>query len=357
MRRLTANNIATFIDQLSKINSYSYIHSKTKGTIAIVSVTKPEGPIRIKRWNSSTGGSFRDAKAESISVEMIWRIANAFVEGKPINFERILGASYNTRSVLEALICATPEFYYCYPGRLETLGGKSKVKKGHKHVIWLPDTPHQPGLPFKYETTTVISEVPSQAAYYDSEAIPSDDNPGIDIEIKRKHAQIQIALYCIGKQLNYRTWIAQNDKGILYNNKRIAEYEGVIPRLQDEKLLGSFQEAAELALMIDCIWFKNGSLMPAVIEVEHSTGVKSGLTRMKNFKDHFIDMNIRYVIVASDEDRNKVFKEASMPQFKDLNTRYFSYSAVEELYILCQKRNIRGVTEEFLDCYMERVLG
>jgi len=62
----------------------------------------------------------------------------------------------------------------------------------------------------------------------------------------------------------------------------------VIVSLRDEKLLSAYIEASQAALMIDCIWFKNGKLMPAVMEVEHSTGVTSGLTRMKNFQDIFI---------------------------------------------------------------------
>ena len=67
--------------------------------------------------------------------------------------------------------------------------------------------------------------------------------------------------------------------------------------------------------------------MPAVMEVEHSTGVTSGLTRMKNFQDKFIPLqDVRYVIVASDEDRTKVIKEANKPQFQKLNTRFFILS-------------------------------
>lgn len=95
--------------------------------------------------------------------------------------------------------------------------------------------------------------------------------------------------------------------------------------------------------------------MPAVMEVEHSTGVTSGLTRMKNFKDHFPPFPTRYVIVAADDDRKKVVQEANKPQFKDLDIRFFPYSAVEELYALCQKRKLKGVTQDFLDCYMESV--
>ena len=93
------------------------------------------------------------------------------------------------------------------------------------------------------------------------------------------------------------------------------------------------------------------------MEIEHSTGVTSGLTRMQNFKDTFPPFPTRYVIVAPDEDRDKVIKEANKTQFKNLDTRYFPYSAVEELYALCTKRKLKGVTEEFLDCYMERIVS
>jgi type II restriction enzyme len=179
---------------------------------------------------------------------------------------------------------------------------------------------------------------------------------GLDIEIQRRHAQIQIALYFIGKQLGYKTWIAQNDKGIIYQNKRLAEYEGVIDKLDEQLILKSFTKAVKAALLIDCIWFKNDKLIPAVMEVEHSTRVTSGLTRMKNFKDHFPPFPTRYVIVASDDERKTVIQEASKPQFKDLDVKFFPYSAVEELYALCQKRKLQGITEDFLDCYMEQIL-
>ncbi len=357
MKKLTASNIVSFINQLDKSISYNYLNPKNKGLIEIVGADLPEGPIRIKRWDPSKGQTSLNKKIEPISSELIWRIANAFTPNQPINFDRVLGGSYNTRSVLETLLANTPQFHYCYPGRLENTGGKSAIKKGHKHIIWTPDTPHKAGRTVEIKTEIVISEVPAQEIVYDALVIPKEEVKPLDIEIQKRHAQIQIALYFIGKQLNFRTWIAQNDKGILYQNKKIGEFEGVITRLQDEKLLSAYQDAAHAALLIDCIWFKNGKLMPAVMEVEHSTGVTSGLTRMKKFKDLFISLqDLRYVIVASDEDRSKVIKEANHPQFKDLNIRYFPYSAVEELYSLCQRRKIKGVTEEFLDCYMESVL-
>ena len=357
MRKLTASNIVYAISQLDRDVCYNYVSPRTKGIIKIESVQLPEGPIRIKRWIPSKEETEASAKVEPISSELIWRVANAFIPEHPINIDRVLGASYNTRSVLEALLAHTPEFYFCYPGRIENIGPVSSVKSGHKHLIWKPDAPHEIGQIQRAETSIVISEIPTLEATYDALVLPHEiQDVHLDINIQRRHAQIQIALYFIGRQLNFRTWIAQNDKGFVYNNKRIGEYEGIVHSLKDENLLKSFDDAVQAALMIDCIWFKNGKLMPAVMEVEHTTGVTSGLSRMKNFKDRFPPFPTRYVVVAPDEDREKVVQEANKPQFRDLDTRYFPYSAVEELYVLCQRRRLRGITEEFLDCYMEPVL-
>lgn len=324
--------------------------------IEIVNVTLPEGPVIIKRYNPSKGETSMTAPEVSISTHMIQRITNAFVPNQPINFDIVLGASYNTRSVLEALIAHTPEFYFCYPGRIDNRNiNSAKVSKGHKYLMWVPDRPHELGRMEEMETEIVISEIPNSQVYYDSiEILEVHEASEIDIDIQRRHAQIQVALIMIGEQLGFRTWVAQNDRGIIYNNQRVAELPSVVDSLQREGMIYPHEGAVNSALLIDCIWFKNGRLMPAVMEIEHSTGVTSGLTRMKNFYDRIPPyQQTRYVIVAPDEERGKVMREANKPQFRDLNTKFFSYSAVEELYSLCQRRKIRGITEEFLDSFME----
>ena len=118
-------------------------------------------------------------------------------------------------------------------------------------------------------------------------------------------------------------------------------------------MMSAFPDAEPSARFIDCIWFQNHKYMPAVMEVEHTTGVTSGLTRMKGLQDAIPSFKTRYVIVAPDNDRQKVVDEANRPQFLSLDARYFSYSSVEELYYICTHRNLHGTTQEFLDCYME----
>jgi len=356
---ITAANIVNYIDHLDKNCYYNYIDSSNRSVIKIVRVKKPEGPIYIKRGKFTQGVNVNTAREVSISANMIWRVANAVQEEVPINIDRIVAASYNTRSVLESLLAYTPPFHVTYPGRILNSHSTSKIEPGHKHLIYLPANPHQEGKLHEFETQKVISEIPSQIAIYESLAItqnlPNENRSPIDINIERRHAQIQVALFLIGKQLGYKTWIAQNDKSIIYNDKKIGETDGIVVSLKDVQLLMAWEEAINAARLIDCIWFKNGKLMPAIMEVEHSTGVISGLSRMKTFKDKFTPSFItRYVIVAPDEDRQKVLKECSKEQFRDLNPLYFPYSSVEELYSLCQQRKLKGVTEEFLDCYMEK---
>jgi len=355
MKKITGYNIVRFINQLPKNQIYNYVNPTTKGLIRIVDIELPNGPIFFKRWNPAKGGTEAMAQKESISTEMIWRLANSFFEGQPINVDRVFGASYNTRSVLEALLAYTPQFYFCYPGRIMDLAGHSSIEKGHKHLIWKPDEPHKNDVLAEMKTEVAISEIPISSAVYDSLFIPDtfENSNGMDIEASRRHTQIQIALYLIGLQLGFRTWIAQNDKGIKYNDRPLTEHNGIIRSLSDEKLVGTFNGAALAGAFIDCIWFEGELGMPAVMEVEHTTGVTSGLQRMLNFYNHIPRIATKYVIVAPDGDKELVIKESTKPAFQELDIRYFPYSAVEELYSLCQRRKLCGITSEFLDCFME----
>jgi type II restriction enzyme len=355
--KLTAGNIVKAVMGLPKGQWFEYINSSTRSQVRVISSEGPEGPITVERRNplKNNGASTR----ATLSSAMIWRIANAYAPNTPINFDRVLAGSYNTRSLLEALLAHTPEFYWCTPGRIELLNSSTEIKRGHKHIIWCPNLPHENGVLTESKTGSeqAISEIPIQTVTYEALAMPTEHaSTEIDIEVKRRHLQIQIALIEIGVELGFRTWIAHNDKGFQYGEKKVGELNGVISRLADEKVLAAYDDAQAAAKLIDCIWFKNGKLMPAVMEVEHSTGITSGLTRMKKFQDlgpHLAD--VRWVIVAADEDRAEVIRKANTPQFQSLNTKYFSYSAVEELYSLCKRRKLsnKAVNEEFLDCFME----
>ncbi len=358
MERIKAYNIVRAISSLSRTTAFNYINPRNKGLIRVVDVHFPDGPIKIRRYNPNKGETFDTAVDESISKEMIWRVANAINEGEPFNIDRIVAASYNTRSALETLMALTPQFYFCYPGRIKEINGHTSIEVGHKHLLWLPSEPHDTGILVEKEVSNMtISEIPFKQIVYDSILLPENlTKSGIDIDVVRRHTQIQIALYLIGLQLGYRTWIAQNDKGILYKEKPLVEQQGVISSLTDgQNIVSAIPGAAESARFIDCIWFQNHRFMPAVMEVEHSTGITSGLDRMMGLYETIPAFQTRYVIVAPDADREKVIDEINRPQFRELKARYFPYSSVEELYYLCVHRKITGVNQAFLDSFMEEV--
>lgn len=350
MRIFTAADICRAIDALNKNVYYSYANPRTHGEIKIVRVQLPEGPITIKRHR--IGNLW--GKNENISSQMIWRIANALNSRIPINVDRVLGGSYNTRSVLEALLAHTPEIYTCTPGRQETIGGLVSIKRGHKHIIWEPENPHAMGVMTQKDLgeNCVISEIPTIDMMYD--VVPAQiQDSGIDIEIRRRHSQIQVALAEIARSLNMRTWLAVEDHGIVYNGKRITEYPFIIKDLSREPTISPFANAVHVARHIDCMYFNGG--LPFAFEVEHTTGVTSGLNRMLQFKNAANHLNTQFVIVAPDDDREDVLTKASREQFEELKTLFFPYSQVEELYSFVSRRTgrIKGVKKDFLLTFME----
>src|SRR5207244_292428 len=77
----------------------------------------------------------------------------------------------------------TPEFYFCYPGRIEASASASRVKRGHKHLLWLPDEPHEQGVLTPRNTEIVISEIPTVEAIYEALVVPEDLIEGMNIEV------------------------------------------------------------------------------------------------------------------------------------------------------------------------------
>lgn len=356
--RVTAANLIHAIGKLPREIHYQYADTSTPTRLIIERIDYPEGPVIVRRYGTKKNPDSANAQSVSLSSSMIWRLANAIVPRKPINLERVFGSSYNSRSALEALLLHTPEFYTTKLDRLEQKGTTKKVRSGHKHLLYLPDEPHENGVMGRKELDMQVSEVSFDVIYEGVTLETTRAITGVNIEQERRHAQIQIALVLIGQQLGFRTWVAANDRSIEYAGRRIAEMESVIDQLDAEKVLSAYPEASNAARLIDCIWFRNGRLMPAVMEIEHSTGVTSGLTRMKGFYDLGPALrDIRWTIVAPDELRKKVFDQANLEQFKPMDVRFFPYSAVDELYSLCQRRKPVGITDEFLDCFMERCLA
>lgn len=357
---ITVANIVNLLSSLPKGAEYPYINVSTHTVVTIEEIIPPYGPVIIKRWDPTKGETKNAAEPQSISTAMMNRIANAISIGTPINIDRLLGASYNTRSALETLLCHTPPFYYCYPGRIELIHGKTKIKAGHKHVIYLPESPHDKGILREKKLEHLeINEIPSKNVVYNALEIPAHTPRvgKVDTDESRIHSQMQMAIYEIGCSFSLKTFIAQNDAGIRYKGKMLSEHENIVTKLNEIPTIGAFEGAADAGKLIDAIWLGDKSI-PAVFEVEQSTGVTSGLTRMSNFKKTLPEYRgMRYIIVAPDEYREKVTREINKPEFAHLHAFYFPYSAVSELLGLCQERKLKGINEAFIETFLDDVFA
>lgn len=77
---------------------------------------------------------------------------------------------------------------------------------------------------------------------------------------------------------------------------------------------------------------------------------------MSNFKKTLPEYHgMRYIIVAPDEYREKVTREINKPEFSHLHAFYLPYSAVSELLGLCQERKLNGITDAFIETFLDDV--
>ena len=347
---LTPSSLVTQIMHLPK---KPLQYATGKGECLIVNTILPEGPIIFKRRNN--GASWSTCKEETISSTMLWRVVNALNTKIPIQLDRVLGASYNSRSVLETIIASCPNFFICKPDRITYIAGQVICTKAHKHLIYKPDMDHMPGVVTHLDVHGYISEVPSVDVFMDEITLPTIPNKPqpIDPQIQRMHSQMQVALCETADWLDMRSWVAIQDHGIQYHNKNILQFPFVINDLNTERVINNFPEAVKVAKNVDCIWFNGG--MPFAFEVEHSTGVTSGLTRMHSLFTTLSFIRTNYVIVAADDARSEVLRKSSDPQFHDMDLWYLPYSGVAELHAFTQRHQNRGVTRDFMKSFMEPI--
>jgi type II restriction enzyme len=351
MKALKTADLVNMISQLGTEGTYEYFSEKAK--LRITDITKPEGPIKFRRWN------IRDKESRgSISTNQLNTIAVAFSKRPdyPIQLDRLFSGGGNSRSALETLLAYTPNFFICYPQKSNPYTGT--IERRIKHIMWCPDSEHRLGQVSEKEFQQVISEVELDADFGNIEITPDMLTRELDsIEAKRVHTQMQVALVRIGGALNFHTWVAKNDRAIAVGDTTLGNLPGVIPSLDNVKILFE-SESKQIASRIDCIWFSNDyRYIPAVIEVEHTTGVTSGLTRMLQFREIVPALQVNCAIAAPNELRNKVVSEANSALFRNLDVKYLPYSTVRVLYGLIRNYNLSNVVHRtFIEPFMEKVV-
>jgi type II restriction enzyme len=259
-------------------------------------------------------------------------------------------------SALEVLLAYTPEFSLCCPNYCDVAISTTIIKKDRRFLVWLPHQPHEAGVLYHAEASVTLARMECYDAIYEAIVLPApkEDDEIIDDGLKRIHAQMQVALVEIAAGMGCKTYVAKNDQGIIVKNTPLAQHADVLTDLSQQNLISNFPDATKAGALIDCIWFKNGKHMPAVLEVEYTTGITSGLTRMLNFQDNSPSLVTRFIIAAPDEDRAKVIKEFEKIQFQKMKPVFLPFSAIHELYALAQRGRLKGVSPDIIDNFVER---
>ena len=119
---LTVDYLLNLLDEVAKKTEFDYVKPGAS-KVRLLSVNKSMESVSLQRV---TGRETENAK---ISKETLSILANSISENEPFSIESVLKGSGNKRSVYEAILARTSEFYKCTVGRI-------------KHLVWVPSLKH-----------------------------------------------------------------------------------------------------------------------------------------------------------------------------------------------------------------------
>jgi len=149
------------------------------------------------------------------------------------------------------------------------------------------------------------------------------DASGLKLE-SLNHTSTQWSLLFIGRNSGFDTWVPSSDRGKEYLGHHLRDQT-----LKDLPDLGLAQSAKRIVENIDVLWFSRNRIV-AAFEVEHTTSIHSGLSRLSDLALSAPNLNIDLFLVAPDERKSKLERELSRPLFGGLRERirFITYSAL-----------------------------
>jgi hypothetical protein len=153
--------------------------------------------------------------------------------------------------------------------------------------------------------------------------------------------------------LNTSIWIPNADRARVLELVPPSERGAFLDTLP----LNSNEATLDTIKQIDVLWLRRGSIVRA-FEVEHTTAVYSGLLRMADLLALQPNIAIRLHIVASEERRDKVFREMARPVFMLLERgplsgtcSFISYESVDAIRSL---KHLESMNDSIIAAYEER---
>ena len=126
MNNITVDHLLELVSQIIPGSTYDYARPGANKA-RLISVDTTSAKIQMARV--SEDGTLSQS---SIASDSLNTLASRIVEDSPISIDEALLNGGNQRSVIEALLLRTAEFYSCKVGR-------------NKNIVWVPSKPHRVG--------------------------------------------------------------------------------------------------------------------------------------------------------------------------------------------------------------------
>lgn len=156
------------------------------------------------------------------------------------------------------------------------------------------------------------------------------------------HVEMQWKLLNLGKKAGSKVWVPKSDQRKIINIYGYSDFE--------EEFATGIDIQAKYVENIDVVW-KEEFKIDAAFEIEHTTGIYSGLLRFSDL--NIVAPNSLYplFIVAPVSQRNRLKEQLDRPTFRKMDfgkkVRYLSYETVDEIDKFFENAN-SGLSAELL---------
>lgn len=355
--RLTPKDMLEAIAGL-KPKWFGYVNPGSESAARVAEVNPARRILRIERRGGNKLGLCRKHRAKPISQATLELVASALSSMQPISLDAILKGGGNTRSLLEAVVARLPEIHVVYLRPADASGAPVPGSRPHKHIVWLPAVRHASGVVNVLAAAELGRLLPSASFLEAGKQAPclTRGEKGGRKKKDTVHVEIQAGLADVAHRIGLKSFVAVNDRGRRVNGKPIARHPGVIDSLANAPGFSGNSEAVARGKRIDMIFF-DGDVIRAAIEIEHTTGVTSGLTRMNGLRSVLRGKRVgAWIIVADDSQRDLVIREAMRPDMVRLKAKFMSYSNLQRLFRVCaegpfnEKMPIRFLSNFYEEC-------
>jgi len=155
--------------------------------------------------------------------------------------------------------------------------------------------------------------------------VAEDLLPHAESEVS-EHIEMQWKLLNLGKKAGSKVWVPKNDQKKILDTYGYSDFE--------TDFSAGIDLNAKYVENIDVVW-KEEFRIDAAFEIEHTTGIYSGLLRFSDLKIVAPNSIYPLFIVAPLSQRNRLKEQLNRPTFKKMEfgqkVRYLSYETVNEI--------------------------